>query len=349
MMISSTATQIEPWWELRLQIPNLLCEDLSALLIEEGAMGVQTIDAQAPASVAPRGHASLGPQKHRTGQDVAESAEAWAKSLGRQPQSETGTLVASYEGTLSSAEVMTAAQETLAQLGLGDAMQSAKLVQRNDDGWAHTWKQYFKPQKLGRRLWVVPSWESTFVPPTGSVALRLDPGMAFGTGQHATTALCMRALEREIDGLSPQAKRALHILDVGCGSGILAMTALALGAGRATAVDLDPLAVTATLENMARMQMTERAQVSLTPVGELPLSYPVVVANILAPTLQIMVKELLPRVAQGGMLILSGILAEQAEAVVHTFEQASLRPGMRPVRLHERLLHEGWVAIVLRA
>ena len=336
----------EPWWELRLRVPAPLCEDLSALLIDDGALGVQTLDAQAPEMLAPRGHASLGPaslQRQATAA-VAESAEAWAATCAPGPLGETtGILVASYTGALAREDVLAEARGTLAQLGQADVVNQALLQRRCDDGWAHAWKPYFKPQKLGRRLWVVPSWESNFVPPTGSVALRLDPGMAFGTGQHATTALCMRAIERWADALPPALRRAATLLDVGCGSGILALTALALGVGHATAIDTDPLATEATVDNLARMAFAARANVSGTAVGDLSGCFALVVANILAPPLMAMAPQLLARLAPGGQLLLSGILAEQAEAVVSAFARAS----GQSVGLVERLQHEGWVALIL--
>lgn len=337
---------IEPWWELRVRVPAILCEDLSALFIEEGAMGVQTLDAQAPETSHPQGHASLGPARaiREAGTSgVAESAEAWAQARGESASAELGTLVASFEGSLSRDAVLVLARETLAQMGEARAATTATLRRRSDDGWAHAWKPYFKPQKLGRRLWVVPSWETTFVPPTGSVSLHLDPGMAFGTGQHATTALCMRAIERWVDALTPTQRRSSRMLDVGCGSGILALTALALGLGHAAAIDTDPLACTATQNNLERMALSGRAEVSSTPIGDMAGSFELVVANILAPTLMAMAPLLLARMHAHGKLLLSGILAEQAESVISAFARAS-SPS---VRLVERLQHEGWVALLL--
>ena len=348
-MTSTQKTAMEPWWELRVHVPAELCEELSTMLIEDGAMGVQTIDAHAPVHHAPRGHASLGPQSRATPKSlvVAESAEAWAQMVA--PEVTThGVLVASYAGSYSRHEVLELAQASLTPFGQLAALADAKLISRCDDAWAHSWKQYFKPQKLGRRLWVVPSWEDKFEPPTGSLALRIDPGMAFGTGQHATTSLCMRALENHLDGLSEPHKRALRLLDVGCGSGILALTALVLGVPHVTAIDIDPLAEAATEENLARMGLSDRADVSLTPVDKLTDTYPLVTANILAPTLIAMARPLAARVASGGLLVLSGILATQAEEVLGAYLGLGGKAQGGPFALHKRLQHEGWVALVLR-
>lgn len=340
---------MEPWWELRLNVPAELCEDLSSLLIEDGAMGVQTLDAHAPVLHPPRGHASLGPQSRATPKSlvVAESAEAWAQSLDASSMSH-GILVASYAGSFSRAEVLELATSVLEPFGQLAALAQAKLISRCDDAWAHAWRQYFKPQKLGRRLWVVPSWESKFEPPTGSLALHIDPGMAFGTGQHATTSLCMRALESHMDVLDGAARRGLTLLDVGCGSGILAMTALVLGVPKVTAIDVDPLAEEATKENLQRMQLEARAEVSLTPIEQVAGVYPLVTANILAPTLIAMVQPLAARVARGGLLILSGILATQAEEVLAAYVRLPAHPQLGSFALHKRHQHEGWVALVLR-
>lgn len=348
-MTTARKALMEPWWELRVNVPAALCEDLASLLIDDGAMGVQTLDAQAPTSHAPRGHASLGPHTKATPRStlVAESAEAWAQSIA--PEVTThGILVASYAGSRSRAEVLELAAETLGQFGELAALADAKLISRCDDAWAHSWKQYFKPQKLGRRLWVVPSWEQKFVPPTGSLALHIDPGMAFGTGQHATTSLCMRALESHLDSLPDAQKRLLRLLDVGCGSGILAMTALMLGVPTVTAVDIDPLAEAATVENLTRMGLEGRAEVSLTPIDAVHGAYPLVTANILAPTLMAMAKPLSARVAPGGLLVLSGILSGQAEEVLDAYLALSGTGTRVSFTLHQRLQHEGWAALVLR-
>jgi len=348
-MTSAQKTTMEPWWELRVHVPADLCEDLSSMLIEDGAMGVQTLDAHAPVHHAPRGHASLGPQAHATPKSlvVPESAEAWAQSMASEAMAH-GVLVASYAGSYSRSEVLELATASLTPFGQLAALADAKLISRCDDAWAHSWKQYFKPQKLGRRLWVVPSWEEKFEPPTGSLALRIDPGMAFGTGQHATTALCMRALETYLDGHSEAHKRGLTLLDVGCGSGILALTALVLGVPHVTAIDVDPLAEAATLENLTRMGLAARAEVSLTPVDKLTGHYPLVTANILAPTLMAMARPLAARVAPGGLLILSGILTAQAEEVLASYLGLGAKAQGGRFALHQRLQHEGWVALVLR-
>jgi ribosomal protein L11 methyltransferase len=348
-MTSTQKTTMEPWWELRVHVPAELCEDLSSMLIEDGAMGVQTLDAHAPVPHAPRGHASLGPQSQATPKSlvVPESAEAWAQSVAPKVTAH-GVLVASYAGTYSRSEVLELATAALSPFGQLAALADAKLISRCDDAWAHSWKQYFKPQKLGRRLWVVPSWEDKFEPPTGSLALRIDPGMAFGTGQHATTALCMRALESHLDGLSDAHKRKLKLLDVGCGSGVLALTALVLGVPHVTAIDIDPLAEAATVENLERMGLAHRADVSLTPVDQLTERYPLVTANILAPTLIAMARPLAARVAQGGLLVLSGILVPQAEEVLAAFLSLGTQAQGGPWALHQRLQHEGWAALVLR-
>lgn len=119
-----------------------------------------------------------------------------------------------------------------------------------EEDWLHNWKQYFHPMPVGKRLLIRPTWRSEY-DPQGRVVLNLDPGLAFGTGTHETTRLCLTALERYI-------KQGGHVLDVGCGSGILAVASLLLGAGRAVGVDIDELAVKTAKENAALNQVEDR-------------------------------------------------------------------------------------------
>lgn len=178
-----------------------------------------------------------------------------------------------------------------------------------DQDWTRAWLADFKPMRFGRRLWVVPS---EYAPPEpDAVNLVLDPGLAFGTGTHPTTALCLRWL----DGLSLNDAR---VLDYGCGSGILAIAALKLGAAQATGVDNDPQALTAARNNARRNQVAE--QLILCPPGQLPAAqYPVLVANILANPLVALAPQFARLCAPGGRLALSGILVEQESLIRHAY------------------------------
>lgn len=202
-----------------------------------------------------------------------------------------------------------------------------------DADWAEAWKAFFKPFRVGRRLVVVPSWEE-FRPRSGDVILRLDPGMAFGTGTHASTALCLEALER-------LARPGVDVLDVGTGSGILAIAAAFLGADRVTALDIDPVAVRVARENIAANGVSSRVQARLGEAMDEPAaSYDLVLANLTAGIHTAVHADLVRALRPGATLVVSGIIAEEAERVAGVFVGDGLA-------CRERLEREGWVALVL--
>lgn len=181
------------------------------------------------------------------------------------------------------------------------------------DDWKERWKAFFHTTRVGERLVVRPSWESHEAR-EGDLVIVLDPGQAFGTGTHETTRLVMRELERRVKG-------GEDVLDVGCGSGILGIAALKLGAARVVGVDVDPIAVRVTDENAAENGVAIEA--STTPVEEVEGSFPIVLANIRSPILIPMTQALVARLAPGGVLVLSGLLAEE-EAEIRAVYDAHL-------------------------
>jgi ribosomal protein L11 methyltransferase len=188
-------------------------------------------------------------------------------------------------------------------------IQRLKIDSVQDRNWEITSRDQFRPFRVGRRLWICPSWCE---PPLDETTLLIDPGLAFGTGTHPTTALCLDYLSRQsLDGLS--------VLDWGCGSGILALAALKLGARSARGTDVDPRALTTARNNAIINGVDERLEI-LTPEN-VPNQFTcdIVIANILAHTLI----DLYPRLDQhlriGGTLLLSGILSSQAERVIDAF------------------------------
>lgn len=208
-----------------------------------------------------------------------------------------------------------------------DALRDWRCDVLQDQVWERAWMEHFKPMQFGRRLWICPTG---YEPPEPSaVNVLLDPGLAFGTGTHPTTALCLEWL----DSLDLQART---VIDYGCGSGILAVAALKLGAGSAFGVDIDPQALTASADN-ARKNGVERT-LKLGYPADLP-SAPadVVVANILAGPLVELAPDILRRVRSGGLLALSGLLAAQAADVQKTYEAVI---DFAPVRLRE-----GWALL----
>ena len=182
-----------------------------------------------------------------------------------------------------------------------------------DKNWIRAWMDQFKPLKFGQHLWICPSWLS--VDEKDSVVVMLDPGLAFGTGTHPTTSLCLSYL----DSLALKDK---DVLDYGCGSGILAIAALKLGAKSATGVDIDEQALIASKENAHRNGVEDKLQLIMGTDKKLDLpQFPITVANILAGPLA----ELEPIIASltqsGGKLALSGILTEQADSVIEAYSK----------------------------
>lgn len=180
-----------------------------------------------------------------------------------------------------------------------------------DQDWERSWMDNFQPMRFGQRLWIVPSWHQA--PAPEAVNLLLDPGLAFGTGTHPTTALCLQWLDgQNIQGCT--------VLDYGCGSGILAIAALLLGASRATGVDIDPQALQATRDNAQRNGIDE-PRLSLYFPQDLPnIEADILVANILAGPLIDLAPTLARHTRPGGRLALSGILSEQADDICRAYQ-----------------------------
>lgn len=188
-----------------------------------------------------------------------------------------------------------------------------------DQDWERAWMDQYAPLKFGARTWIVP-WDHAL--PEGADApdaavVRLDPGLAFGSGTHPTTSLCLQWL----DALAAEgALQGATVLDFGCGSGILALAALKLGAARAVGVDNDPQALLATADNAERNAVGDRLAV-FSPQDEPEATYPLVVANILATALDALAETLAARVAPGGRIALSGILAGQDTELVARYDR----------------------------
>lgn len=186
-----------------------------------------------------------------------------------------------------------------------------KLEQLEDKDWEREWMDNFHPMKFGERLWICPSWRE--VPEPDAVNVMLDPGLAFGTGTHPTTALCLTWL----DGLDLTGKT---VVDFGCGSGILSLAALKLGAEKVIGIDIDPQALQASKENAKRNQVENRLELFL-PEDQPMLKADVVVANILAGPLRELAPVIIEYVGDNGLLALSGVLEEQAETLQKIYGQ----------------------------
>jgi ribosomal protein L11 methyltransferase len=201
--------------------------------------------------------------------------------------------------------------------GLVPAYPDGRLLPAED--WAHSWQQHFPPLRVGTRLLIRPSW-SDEPAGTAAVVLTLDPGRAFGTGTHATTSLCLEVIAQLADSSNPPRR----VLDVGAGSGILAMAAAALGAPEVVACEIDPEACQVASENVAANGLQDSITVTTTPLEALPGSFDLVLANILAGENIRLAPHFLAHLAPGGRLVLSGILVEQEQIVTTAFDKLPL-------------------------
>ncbi len=201
-----------------------------------------------------------------------------------------------------------------------------------EEDWADSWKQYYKPIKTGKRLVIVPVWE-TYEPSENEITVLMDPGMAFGTGTHETTRLCAGLVEKyTTDGCS--------VLDVGCGSGILAIAAAKLGAGKCFACDIDPVAVRVARENTELNHTTNvKCEVSdlLKQADKVCGGYNVIVANIVADIIIRLAPDVCEYMAEGGVLIVSGIIEERAGEVLEVL-------GREGYRVADERYENGWYA-----
>ena len=212
----------------------------------------------------------------------------------------------------------------------------------SDNDWAYSWQKYYKPLSIGERLYVVPQWEKEKPVPDGRVPFYLNPGLTFGTGSHASTQLCL-------EGVEAHTKQGDTVLDLGCGSGILSIAALVLGASHALAVDIDPKAVDVAYENAAlngvgRDRYTVRWGDVVTDQAlrqELGGPYDVVVANIVADVIKALASTVRPLVKEGGIFLCSGIIDDRAEEVAQCLRDNGWT-------IAEARSSEGWFSYLCR-
>lgn len=229
------------------------------------------------------------------------------------------------------AESLEFLKQRLAAAGISYEMDASSI---RESDWANQWKQYFKPLKIGQKLMICPSWEHC--DDEGRSVLKIDPGMAFGTGGHATTRLCLENIETYI---TPQT----HFLDLGCGSGILSIAALLLGAKDATGVDIDALAVKTALENGKRNGFEPPRyrilQGNLT--DQVTGTYEVIAANIVADVIMLFCRDVARFLHPQGVFITSGIIDTREADVLAAFAQN----GLAVIRRTEE---GGWLSFVCR-
>ncbi len=271
----------------------------------------------------------------------AETAEAVAELFGRYAPGRVALDFGDGEGPVTVLAYLRAderleerrrrIEEGLWHLGQIAPVPPPRFNALADRDWTAGWKARIPVLHLGERVVIKPSWR-TYVPRADEIVLEMDPGLAFGTGMHPTTQLCVAMLEATV-------RPGMRVLDVGTGTGILAMVAARLGAGEVVAVDTDADAVTAARRNFRANGVLSRIRLAHGSLPQAKGRFDVVVANILAPVIRAMVEEgLATRLRPQGTLIASGILVEQAPAV----EATMARHGLRVVEQREQ---EDWVAL----
>jgi ribosomal protein L11 methyltransferase len=235
-------------------------------------------------------------------------------------------------------------EESLYYLGRIQPLPAASYKQIADQNWMEAWKQHYKPILIGERLVVIPAWMDS--PDPNRISIKIDPGMAFGTGTHPTTQLCLELLEKAISKIR-RSNNEIRVIDVGCGSGILSIAALKLGATSALGVDIDETSIVNARQNAELNQIDEELILDVGSVPEIAggkFSFrmaPLVVANILAPVIVRLFDAGLAQLMEtNGSLILSGILQEQEQSVLEAAQAKGL--GIR-----ERRQMGDWVALTV--
>ena len=235
-------------------------------------------------------------------------------------------------------------EESLYYLGMIQPLPTASYKEIADQNWMEAWKQHYKPILIGKRLVILPAWMDS--PDPNRVAIKIDPGMAFGTGTHPTTQLCLELMEKEMLDIRIT-NNGLRIIDVGCGSGILSIAAIKLGAYRALGVDIDAASITNARENAETNHIGEELILEVGSIQEIldgKFSFtkaPLVVANILAPIIiRLFDAGLANLIDPQGAIILSGILQEQERSVVEAAQAKGLS-------MKERRQMGDWVALAM--
>jgi len=236
-------------------------------------------------------------------------------------------------------------EESLFYLGMIRPLPAATYKQIADQNWMEAWKQYYKPILIGQRLLILPAWMES--PEPSRVAIKIDPGMAFGTGTHPTTQLCLELMELFFDQSSIVNRKSESVIDVGCGSGILSIAAIKLGATKAMGVDIDEESIVNSRENAETNGLGDELILGVGSVREILdgkfefTSAPLVVANILAPVIvRLFEAGLADLIEENGSIVLSGILFEQEQSVIEAGQAKGLR-------MNERKQMGDWVALTM--
>lgn len=291
----------ESWTQIRVEIhPNLL-DAVANFLIEEGSPGV--------------------------------SQEKVSGSPGRKRE----RLVAYFPGRLPIQAIRKKIRVYISEL-CRNHRSSYTLSQKRvvDPGWGEAWKEYFKPLQISPRLVIKPPWEP-YRPKGKDVVIQIDPGMAFGTGSHPTTRMCLQILEEVIQ----KRAQAPSVLDVGTGSGVLAIAARKMGAKDIVAIDIDPVAIKGARENAALNEVSAGIRFRIGSLEGIRRIFDLVLANLLPQELLGQVSSLARRVSPGGVMIVSGFLRRQKGEIARAMKKERLE-------IQDSRASQGWHSFVLR-
>ena len=292
------------WISVTLQAEAAKAEALSDALMEAGALSISIEDADAGTEA----------ERPQFGEPGHLPTALWDHSR----------VIALFDAAADTAELGAMLAEAARAAGF-DAVPPFSTETVAEQNWVQLTQSQFDPIRITDRLWIVPSWHEA--PDADAINIELDPGMAFGTGSHPTTRLCLEWLcEAVVPGCS--------VLDYGCGSGILGIAAAKLGAGEVLGIDIDEKAVDAARDNAARNHADMRLQHSAVPLGD---AFDLVVANILTNPLCVLAPAISARVAPGGRVALSGVLETQAAQVIEAWAPY--------IALHVGAAHEGWIRL----
>ncbi len=306
------------WSEIAVHTTHEATEAIANIFHEAGASGVIIEDSREPDL-----------QRENLFGEIVE--------LDRNDYPAEGVIIKAYLPVNSFLiETMKDIEEAIAQLpkyGIDVGLNKMKTSEVDEEDWATAWKQYYHPVKISGRFTIVPTWEAYTPVDSDELIVELDPGMAFGTGTHPTTVMCMQALEKYVE-------KDTIVVDVGTGSGVLSIGAAMLGAKRVQALDLDEVAVTAAKENVELNHVSHIVEVKQGNLLETITEKPdVIVANILADIIMSFSQDAAQLLDQDGLFIVSGVIEEKKEEV----REDLIAKGFEIIEI---VMMEDWVALV---
>ncbi|MGI6224641.1 MAG: 50S ribosomal protein L11 methyltransferase [Peptococcales bacterium] len=304
------------WLEVKITTEQSAIEGIANIFHELGAGGVVIEDPQLIAMYAQGGQWDA----HEFNEDILAQEEVIVK--GYLPLDQY--FINKFEELKQELDYL--------KMRMGNITTELNVAEVKEEDWANSWKAYFKPEKIGEKTVIKPSWEE-YSPKPGELIIELDPGMAFGTGGHATTALCIKLLEQYV-------RPGMEIIDVGTGSGILSILAALLGAKTVQALDFDTVAVEAAINNVRENKLEKTITVNHSDLlAKAQGQGDIIIANIVADIIKHLIPDVPGRLKENGIFIASGIIDERKTDVIQALEEH----GFKIIQVKEEA---GWVAIV---